>query len=213
MKFLTAKQASMLSPQEMVARLTASYLMSYHRAGRNVSPMDVAREAVAELEFVDAAKRAGDGTKVDTKPSVPRGDPLKEAQIETGTRLSRERVDIDAVTTDSPHRLRPVHLHRNPMTISERWGAATARIARILEGAAGSTLAGAVANAQIPHLAKQYTETWGYYLTRSKPPPANRVDHNPFRGQSDKDASRKFMRLVEDICDKSTGVLGSWFVK
>jgi len=50
-------------------------------------------------------------------------------------------------------------------------------------------------------------------MVRDRPAPTTGIDHNPFRGLSDKDAARMFMRRVYDICDRSTGVLGHWWVK
>lgn len=205
----------LLTPQQIRSRLVASYLFSYAAQGRRVDAADIERDVLAELELVDAARRLGEldggGTK-DPSPSSPRPDLLTAAQAETGTTLSVEHGDID-VEPDKPHQYKPNVLHRNPMERSARWGAAVARIGRILEGASGSTLTAAAANAQTPALARKWVEIYGYYMTRTMPSPASRVDHNPFRGLSDRDASRAFMRAVEDLCDQSTGALGSWYVK
>lgn len=95
-----------------------------------------------------------------------------------------------------------------------RGDAAAARIYRILEGCAKSpSLEAAVKGAQYKGLAQRYMETWVYFTTRDRPPPVKGTDHNPFRHLSDRDAERKFQRIVEDICDASTGVLGSWWTK
>jgi len=116
---------------------------------------------------------------------------------------------------DSTKRLyRPRALHDNPRAISSRWPSAVARIYRILQGVAQSSdFERAVNGAEYPDLAKQYAETWIFYMTRTKPGPPNKVDHNPFRNLTDTDAMRKFIRLVEDICDRSTGKLGAWCTK
>lgn len=95
-----------------------------------------------------------------------------------------------------------------------RGDAAAARIYRLLEGVAKSaSLERAVAGAEYRRLAQEYVELWIYYQTRDKPPPVKGKDHNPFRWMSDGDSERMFMRRVEDICDRSTGVLGSWWAK
>lgn len=210
---------TVLSPQQVRERLVLSYLFSLRAQGREVDVRDVERQVVAELELVAAAARNGElhGGSPDPNPGAVRPDVLAGAQAATGTRLEVDHLEkLDQQLQRAPERgirYRPVALHRNPMRESARWGAAVARIGRILEGAAGSTLAGAVKNAQMPLLARKWSEVYAFYMTRSMPPPANRVDHNPFRGMSDRDASRAFMRAVEDICDQSTGVLGSWYVK
>lgn len=111
-------------------------------------------------------------------------------------------------------RYRPGVLHANPYKVSPRWPYAVMRIKRILEGAAKvSSIEGAVRGAEHAKLAQEYVEAWTYYMTRSKPPPLKGADHNPFRFMSDVDAAKKFMRLVEDICDRSTGRLGAWYVR
>jgi hypothetical protein len=99
------------------------------------------------------------------------------------------------------------------MLVSERWGAANARIMRILEGSSGATLLESVQNSQIPHLAREVINVLGYYLSSGAPAPLAGVDHNPFRGLSGKDAARLLMRKFEDICDRSTRELGGWYVK
>ena len=102
-------------------------------------------------------------------------------------------------------------LYADPRTISPRWSYAVMRIKRILEGhAKATTVEGAIRGAEYAGLAQQYIETWSFYMFRSKPAPLVGTDHNPFRHLSDGDAIRKFVRMVEDICDRSTGKLGSW---
>lgn len=109
---------------------------------------------------------------------------------------------------------RPDMLYADPRTISPRWSYAVMRIKRILEGhARASTVEGAIKGAECAGLAQQYIETWSYYMFRSKPVPLVGTDHNPFRHLSDGDAIRKFVRMVEDICDRSTGKLGSWYTR
>lgn len=111
---------------------------------------------------------------------------------------------------------RPVVLHANPTLISHRWPYAVMRIKRILEGVArSSSLEAAIGQAEYKTLAKEYVELYAFYLTRTRPPPRKGSDHNPFRNLSDLDASRMFVRKVEDLCDRSTrhAGLGSWYTK
>ncbi len=204
--------APALTAHEIRDRMAAGYLESYRRAGMSLTPAEAEALAISDCELIDAARRAGElsgGPKDPAKlnPARERPDPLLEAQRETNTRL--------VVSGEGePEYQRYRFMHRNPMLISERWGAACARINRILEGAArATTFEKAASGAEYPALVHAYQELWSYFLTRQMPPPSKGVDHNPFRHMSDSDAAWKFMRLVEDICDRSTGVLGSWFVK
>jgi hypothetical protein len=148
--------------------------------------------------------------------------PERLQQIKNGT-LREDLQDLAPnlnLTRDEKARLskaqpyRPGALYATPQRISERWGYAVARINRILEGAARANNIKAAANgAEYPELATRFAELWSYYLTRTKSPPSKGSDHNPFRRLSDRDASRKFIRMTEDICDASTGKLGAWYVK
>lgn len=142
------------------------------------------------------------------------------ARIKAGTEPSRDDVNRQ-VTAEGrltqgggKRKYRPRVLHADPRTISKDWPYAVMRIKRILEGAArSSSIEGAVSGAEYPALAKQYMETWIYYMTRDRSVPVGKVDHNPFRHLSDGDAMRKFVRFVEDVCDRSTGKLHAWRTK
>jgi hypothetical protein len=97
---------------------------------------------------------------------------------------------------------------------------ACARIGRILEGSMptrgafsrDSALESACKTAAHPKCARLFMETYSYFMTRHRPAPLLKTDHNPFRGLSDRDAWGKWYALVEKICDASTGKLGSWRV-
>lgn len=192
-----------ISPQELRARMVDGYLAGYRRLGLNPSVAEVEAQAIADCELVDAARR--EPAKPDPRPSKPRRDPLAEVQQETGMRL---------VDSGKARAYKPRALHQNPMLVSERWGAATARIARILQGVGKSSdLVVAAENAELGKLALEYADTFAHYTLRAAPPPKEGKDRNPFRGMSDRDASRAFMRAVEDIADKSTRYLGAWYCK
>jgi hypothetical protein len=108
---------------------------------------------------------------------------------------------------------KPKALYAIPQRISERWGFAVMRIKRVLQGAKANNIKAATGNAECPKLALEFADLYTYYLTRAKAPPTKGKDHNPFRHLSDVDAFRVFVRKVEDICDRSTGKLGAWYLK
>ncbi len=141
---------------------------------------------------------------------MTRHDPLREALRQTGGRLTKSENDRSEQATA----WRPSLLYANPQQQSARWAAACARVGRICEGAQLSrNFEAACRTATMPKLAARYLETHFYLMTRNRPHWRPGPDHNPFRGMNDADAVAKFQRLVEDICDASTGVLGSWYVK
>jgi hypothetical protein len=121
---------------------------------------------------------------------------------------------VDEARQANARPYRPVALHADPRIIGPRWPFAVMRIKRILEGLArSSSITDAVNGAEYKQLAREYVETYTYYLTRTRPAPAKGTDHNPFRHMSDFDAFKKFVRCVEDICDRSSSKLGGWYVK
>lgn len=197
-----------LDPRTIRERMVRSYTQSYAKAQIRMSAAEIERQVIADCNMVDNAKSAGDlAPKAKAKgKKKPRTDVLSNAQHQTGTRLG----------VNQPGQVvKSKVLHRNPMETSARWGAAAARIARILEGVRTDTssLVVAVEDAELGVLATAYADVWGHFMTRLQAPPLSGNDRNPFRGLNDRDAARKFQRLVEDICDKSTSRLGSWYVK
>jgi hypothetical protein len=231
---------AILSPQELRARMVASYLDGYRRHGIPHTPEQVERLAVADCELVDRARALGE--LGDGRPRKRRKDPdpgkrrktLKEhvAKVGNGARLADGDVEV----------VRSRTYHGNPMRSDARWSAAVARLRRILEGASGArTLADAAAaiETRLRPLAVSYAEQWALYMARVPYPHrcGDRAEYdiqgnatkigcsvgpsparpnqpgNPYCRLSDYDADRMFRRAVEDICDRSTGVLGSWYVK
>lgn len=185
-----------LTPQQKRDVLVASYLDSYRRAGMQVTADQVTRQVIADCELVDAADRAGELRGPGTPSSKPkrkrRVNELERATQETGVRVMDRR--------DAPVIWRPSFMFKNPQQVSDRWGFAVARIARITES---GTEHGALAE-----LAREYKATYARFLLRNRG-----LRDDAFAGLNDRDSARKFMRIVEDICDRSTGVLGSWYTR
>jgi hypothetical protein len=196
------KPPPIMTPQQRRDILIGSYLDSYRRAQIKATPAEVERQVVADCELVDAAGRAGELTgfrpgKPQEQVSRTRPDAIAEAARANGLRLTEP--------TEQPQIWRPSFLFKNPQQVSERWGYATARIARILEG-------GTTGTALAP-LARDFHTLWACFLMRDIAPERRGFERNEFDGLSDRDVGRAFMRAIEDICDRSTGVLGSWYVK
>jgi hypothetical protein len=194
----------LLTPQQLRERLVEFYMGAFKRAYGHADRASLERKVVADLEYVDAAKRHAPPPSARSAPPPPRNLASKAAST----------VGMDVAKPTQPREIyRPNFLHKNPMLISERWGAATARVARILQGSWGSALTDAVNNAEVPRLAKKFLDVYAAYMMRGRPAPTRGVDRNEFRNLSDKDAARLFMRKVEDICDESTRELGGWYIR
>lgn len=204
-------KAATKDPLVIRDRMIEGYKRGYEGHGIRMSTQQIEQQVAADCQLVDAARASGDLSGPGSAPSKPRQegpmrpDLLADAQLETSTTLQRE--------AGKPLRFKS--LHKNPQKMSERWGAACARVARILQGVQkSSSLVVAIEGAELSALATEYMNVYyDFMFGRHRPPPATGPDPSQFRDLSDKDASRKFMRLVEDICDKSTGKLGSWYVK
>lgn len=194
-----------LTPQQLRERLVEFYMVSFKRAYGGADRASIERKVIADLEFVDSAKRMESAAAAPRTATPPPRNLAAKASADVGMTVTKD--------AEPGVRYRPNFLHKNPMLISERWGAATARLMRILQGSWGSTLTAAAENSEVPRLAREFLDVYGYYMTRGRPAPLSGVDRNPFRELSDKDAARLFMRKVEDICDKSTRELGGWYVK
>jgi len=201
------KPTPALTPHERKRILVDSYLGSYHRMGVRPDPADVEKLVIADCELVEAAERNGElrggGTK-DSEPPAQRRDVIADAEAETGVRR------VDATTAD---RWRPRILHHRPTKVDQRWAYACGRIARILKdgtqaGSPGKRYVGACGP-----LAREYHTAYACLLTRNLPATGRGFNVNPFDGLPENDCMRVFRRIVEDICDRSTGVLGSWYTK
>jgi len=193
-KWLTGQQAAALSPYERRERIVASYMAGFQAQGIAADPLAVERMVVSDMQLVDHAQPAPAKAKR-ARSSEPK-PPRRARHANPAGAAVRSRI------TDG-----------DPLLVSAKWGGAVRRFGQILQthGKASSIVL-AIADAEVESLAKQAAEVWGFYMTRGRPPPPG-IDHNPFRGMSTKDASLKLMRLVEDICDRSTGRMGPWWVR
>lgn len=199
-----------LDPQTIRERMIRSYTAGYRRAGIDMSPRAIEQQVVSDCEIVDAARARGEisnGPKpgAPREPAKPRVDHVAQAAAANGMRVNPAAGAI----------VRSRVLHGDPTKVSERWGYAAGRIKRILEGIRRDTssLVVAVEHAELGKLATEFADLWSHFKTFTGPAPRSGPDRNPFRGLSTRDAARKFQRLVEDICDRSTGIpgLGPWY--
>jgi len=202
----------LLTPQELREATVRDFKRAFLASGRVVSDQEVEKIALASLDLVEAAERVGD---VSTAPKSKVVKDPEEPVVERSKDALHAAFEARGVHQAEGGAVRYRALHGRPQMTGERWGYACGRINRILEGAGMATTFGeAVKNATIPKLAKKFADLYGWFLTRdAPPPPIGKDDPNPFRHLAPKDAGKKFVRLVEDICDESTGLLGSWYVK
>ncbi len=201
----SAQDVAADSPQAKKAAIVDSYMRSFRAAGVSANAREIEAMVVADCQLVDAAGITP-ATRSERKPAPVRTAPAEHVAAEA------QRTGLRA--TVGPGKAVKVRaLDGDPRDVSERWALAAYRIAQIIQGAASGAALGNTDGSAVPVLARAYLELWSYFTTRHAPArQLGRVDHNPFRGMSDADAARKFMRLCEDICDRSTGRFGQWMV-
>lgn len=191
-------------PHELKNLAVREYADKAQRMGRTVSSAALERFAVQELNLVDAFHRWARPASPKPRPApapAPPKNRLAELGLKPVERSSRERL---AARTRVPLTERPV------LDVSQKLAAGMARILQIMEhGAEKATdFDKAIANAAVPRLAREFLRAWTGHKLR------HRISrHNPFAGLSDVDADRMLERCIYDICDRSTGVLGPWWVR
>jgi hypothetical protein len=193
-------------PLEVKNLAVREYVEKARRAG--VEPDMPAIEAFAQREVEIADAYSSHHPPGDVRsPTVSREDhPDPVAEL-----AQKERVDLRNVSGQQRQK-EPNIGAVNPRSVSLRFEAAAKRIAQILAAGVGETKVSdfrkAIAATEMPKLAQEYMEGFTHYTLRHR-----QSRFNPFAGMSDADASRKWLRMIEDICDRSTGKLGPWWVK
>lgn len=187
--------------QELKQATVRDYLRAGARMGITAPMSEVEKLAQADLEMVERYRR---GIDMSPRPAKKKRESRAEKLILT----PQEAANEPKLKAASKNRDRPDVLYANASKMGERWGYALGRLRRILEGAGrANTPEGVASTSECPDLALAVRKIHAEYLTRSRNHPLNR-----FAGLRDDEARRKLQRLIEDICDKSTGRLGPWWV-
>lgn len=197
------------NPHELRERLTSLYVAQFRRTyGVEMARDLVAKKVIADLSYVDSVRRAGD-LHESTSKAPAHVPPVDKRILATPT----DDRPAPQPSGEQPIDYRPDVLFRNPMAIGERFALAMGRIARICEGVGvAKTFGVASTTAEMPALARRFADHYAWFMMRERPAPTRGVDRNPYRGMTDRDAARAFMRAVEDIADASSGKLGPWRV-
>lgn len=189
--------------------IAADYKRNYERLGVRDVPFEAFQKlAASDLEIVDkdestpsAPSKAKPSTLVQEKE--PAGEPEKAAQLadNVGGKFYRRAI-VDAPTRKAV-KSGPIQ-----QIIGERGAKLSLRFAQILEidhkAAAGKRNVAIMDKPyKYPALAKDALQEHADYTMLRR----------GYRGLSEVDRNRRFLRKIEDICDRSTGVLGPWWVK
>lgn len=204
------------SPHELKARMLEDYTAKAGLPGMPREPEAIERLVLHDLHLADAFHR-DEGPQ--TKGPTP-----------TAQDFAANRAKANAAIAEQTNGKGSLHVGQAPtewgptldlprsVGMSERWMLAKGRLRRIMEGASppirhpdGSyDFKSMTATCGYPAGAYEFLSNWFSFDLRGL---VQTRKHNPFFGLTHREASLKFVRLAEDICDRSTATsLGQWFV-
>jgi hypothetical protein len=185
------------------------YKRQAERMGIVADMAAIERQAIADCNLFDAVLRLS-GPSSPAKPDpakvAAKADALDELAAREGVDVIREQ---NRVIKERISKLTAV-----PKPDS-KWAHALGRRARILSGATPSTdRRKLVSTCEIPALAWEFLRLHAWAVTRIRigNPPRLTGEANPFDHLSLRDFVAKFEAMTYDICDRSTGRLGPWWV-
>lgn len=179
-------------------------------AGTDTPRADIERRVVRDLIVTDAVTREEAGR---IRPG-PSADSLADKQAKRA-RSSDRRVSEIGGTIDRGQ----IQVQRATVPIAhattlptDRFSFAKGRLMRIMAGASRHPdPAVSTSTCEIPELALRAFKLYAHFaLARHRPRQCD--EQNPFYGLSLLDRGRLLQRMVEDICDASTGRMGPWLV-
>ena len=188
-------------PREVRDEMVVDYTRSVRQRGAEPDVRDIERIVAADLATYEAVEREKRHAPA-PKPAEP------DAREDTAAIAARDQgIDLyRAAPKDKPGTLLDAH----PFAMGEKFAFMMGRVRRILEmppGLRAKNMTEMVNACAYPKLARKFVSVWVFYNAPSMPHPAN-----PFLDLNRADRARKWIRLVEDICDESSGVLGPWWV-
>ena len=215
-----AKLDPVTDPLVLRDKTMESYAHNVRRQGVEPDMEYIRALAEADLGMVENYDRSIAGKvqpKAEAAPTPTErkrdDDPVSTYAKENNLRI-HVRDAPDGVTCDSA-------LKMPYSAAADRWTHAQGRIMQILEpqGVIDSSmemkdvptrLEAMWKNAKVPQLARMVLEIFSWANMSGK---KHRL--NPFYGLGPRDMQRKYVRMIEDVCDASTGIptLGPWYIK
>ncbi len=194
------------SPQQLREGMVEDYAANARRAGGDVLMSDVERIVQADLQIYDAFER-------ERRAAPPPSRAVPDEREDVAARVARERgMTMVRTSQDRWQDSSDAVLDRDPRQVSAKFPAMMARIKRIVAprgDVSQRSLTKTLEELTSPKLAREFLNLFLCYRS-----PTMRVRGNPFlEVDSARDRARIFLRKVEDICDRSTGSMGPWWVK
>lgn len=203
------------TPLQLKEATVRDYRKAAERAGVPVDMREIEAQAIADCHVHDGVTRDAKPRRQQTPEELAEVRRLRRESVE------REQAQVGAVAVRPKDIRRRVvrQMHAKPESDS-RWEAALVRIARLLRGVKAPI--GRMSNidaarrymfedCEIPHLADEIDRVRALMVVRDRMPrPGD--EPNPFFGMNKDDAGDLLQRMLEDICDRSTGKCGPWLV-
>lgn len=195
------------SPTDVRDALVQDYAESCRKAGADVSIGDVERIAQEDLRVYEAVERE--------RKDAPQAKaaPVADERVDTAALKARE-LGMELVRTPidkAVDRFDPV-LDADPRKLGQKFPAMMGRIKRIFEARGDTrqaTLAKSLEEVAAPKLAREFMSLLVFWKA-----PYLKMKANPFyEVEAPRDRARILLRKIEDICDRSTGAMGPWWVK
>ncbi len=204
-------------PHVLKARMLEDYTSKAGTFGLPSDPLALERLVLLDLTLADNFTRE-EGPPV--LGPAPTEDDRAKKRAAAQAQLAEDSDGTSKILAaqDHPREWGPTLNLPPSVGLSERWMLAKGRLDRIMDGAGeirrypdGSyDFRAMTATCGVPGLAYEFLALWFSFDLRDA---VQTRRHNPFWDMSHRDASLKFVRLVEDICDRSSGTsMGPWFV-
>jgi hypothetical protein len=202
------------SPLELKARMMEDYTSKAGTFGLPKEPSEIERLVLHDLRLADAFRRDEGPVPERVAPSA---EDIAKRRLAAQVAVAEQTGGNGALVMGAaPTEWGPTLDLPPSIAMSERWSLAKGRLVRIMDGASEPVRRGGAydframtATCGYPAGAYAFLSLWFSFDLRGA---VQTRRHNPFYGLSHRDASLKFVRLVEDICDQSTGTsMGSWF--
>ena len=197
---------------ELKHQLVGDYKRNAERVGAAPDLGDLEAQVLADLAMVDQYE-AEQASRPTPKPKEKKPRDIRTNELEQELAEHNMRAYVDENPQD---RVGDIIVDRTPK--SEKAIAMFSRIKLILTprgsiaqaAANGKDMHDALIECNCPALAREFLELWSWYV----PLRGLKSLKNPFYLMHDGDAARKFIRGLEDICDRSNGWAGvNWYTK
>lgn len=190
------------------------------RAGVTLGRREAERLIASDLALTDAVER--EAPPVWTERPDPERDQARIAEREARLAAELTRHGAEVPKAEDGYSVRKSRLLHATSLPDSDWSRAKMRVARILAGRTDhADIRVACSTCEAPGLALEIVALQAFVVaslegrhTGKWRPQRPGDEPNPFHGLAPDDFGRKFMRMIENICDRSTGIpgLGPWRV-